>query len=351
MTDQKSTQNSDPRKKLQKREQRILERLQEARDAQVKALERFHRAEARSQKRMARVQRFEGRLAFIRQQLVELNTPSLVGAQFIAPQFIVPSSSDKTENVKEAPDWVKEARAAAGAAEENARQAVARVAKATSRAEQTGLGRHLEQELRQVEAEADQANAIAQETSDDFPQSSLEEVAEIAMEEEIVEAITAKTIAEVAAERAAEAEAFAEASSVYSQEARQRAQQAEQALEEVHVAISNSLLTGEEAKNALQNAESEVTRAQASLADAEAAEEQALSVAMNAEAEAEVAEGMAFAAANHTTPLPEEEEQVAQERAGAEQQAIQNSFSLETVNNEEADVTLKISRVHPQENQ
>src|SRR5579859_1471587 len=30
MTDQKSTQNSDPRKKLQKREQRILERLQEA---------------------------------------------------------------------------------------------------------------------------------------------------------------------------------------------------------------------------------------------------------------------------------------------------------------------------------
>ena len=345
MTDQKSTQNSDPRKKLQKREQRILERLQEARDAQVKALERFHRAEARLQKRMARVQRFEGRLAFIRQQLVELNTPSLVGVQFIAP-----SSSDKTENVKEAPDWVKEARAAAGAAEENVRQAVARVTKATSRAEQTGLGRHLEQELRQVEAEADQANAIAQETSDDLPPSSLEEVAEIAMEEEIVEAITAKTIAEVAAERAAEAEAFAEASSVYSQEARQRAQQAEQALEEVHVAISNSLLTGEEAKNALQNAESEVTRAQASLADAEAAEEQALSVAMNAEAEAEVAEGMAFAAANHTAPLPEEE-QVAQERAGAEQQAIQTSVSLETANNEEADVTLKISRVHPQENQ
>lgn len=346
MTDQKSTQNSDPRKKLQKREQRILERLQEARDAQVKALERFHRAEARLQKRMDRVQRFEGRLAFIRQQLDELNTPPSVGVA-----FIVPSSPDKTENVKEAPDWIKEARAAAGAAEENVRQAVARVIEATSRAEQTGLGRHLEQELRQVEAEADQANAIEQETSDDLPQSSLEEVTEIEKEEEIVETITAKTIAEVAAERAAEAEAFAEASSVYSQEARQRAQQAEQTLEEVRVAISNSLLTGEEAQNALQNAEREVTRAQASLADAEAAEEQALSVAMNAEAEAEVAEGMAFAAANHTAPLPEEEEQVAQERAGAEQQAIQTSFSLETANNEESDVTLKISRVHPQESQ
>jgi len=346
MTDQKSTQNSDPRKKLQKREQRILERLQEARDAQVKALERFHRAEARLQKRVDRVQRFEARLAFTRQQLDELNTPPSVGAVFIAP-----SSAGKTENVKEAPDWIKEARAAAGAAEENARQAVARVAKATSRTQQTGLGRHLEQELRQVEAEADQANAIARETSDDLPQSSLEEVAKIEMEEEIVEAITAKTIAEVAAERAAEAEAFAEASSVYSQEARQRAQQAEQTLEEVHVAISNSLLTGEEAQNALQNAEREVTRAQASLADAEAAEEQALSVAMNAEADAEVAEGMAFAAANHIVPLPEKEEQVAQERAGAEQQAIQTSFSLETADNEESGVTLEISRVHPQESQ
>ena len=344
MTDQKPAQNSDPRKKLQKREQRILERLQEARDAQVKALERFHRAEARLQKRMDRVQRFEGRLAFTRQQLDELNTPPSVRAAFIAP-----SSPGKTENVKEAPDWVKEARAAAGAAEENARQAVARVIEATSRSEQTGLGRHLEQELRQVEAEADRANAMAQETSDDLPQSSLEEVAEIAMEEEIIEAITAKTIAEVAAERAAEAEAFAEASSVYTREARQRAQQAEQTLEEVRVAISNSLLTGEEAKNALQNAEREVTRAQASLADAEAAQEQALTVAMNAEAEAEVVEGMAFAAANHTTTLPEEEEQFARDRAGAEQQAAQTSFSQEAVDNEESDVTLKIPRVGPQE--
>src|SRR5207245_5631042 len=124
-TDQKPTQNGDPRKKLQKREQRILERLQQARDAQAKALERLRRAEARLQKRMARAQRFEGRLAFIRQQLDELNTPPSVGAPFNATQFITPSSSDKTENVKEAPDWIKEARAAAGAAEENARQAAA----------------------------------------------------------------------------------------------------------------------------------------------------------------------------------------------------------------------------------
>src|SRR5438876_472720 len=330
MTDQKPTQNGDPRKKLQKREQRILERLQQARDAQAKALERLRRAEARLQKRMARAQRFEGRLAFIRQQLDELNTPPSVGAPFNAP-----SSSNKTENVTEAPDWVKEARAAAGAAEENARQAAARVTEATSRAEQTGSGGHLEQELLQVEVEADQANAIAQEAVDDLPQSSLEEVAEIAMEEEIVETITAKTIAEVAAERAAEAEAFAEASSVYTREASQRAQQAERALDEVRVAIQNGLLTGEEAKNALQNAEREVTRAQASLADAEAAQEQALTVAMNAEAEAEVAEGMAFAAANQTVPLPAEEEQVARERAGAEQQDIQPSLSQETVNDDE----------------
>lgn len=335
MTDQKPTQNNDLRKKLQKREQRILERLQEARYAQAKALERFRRAEARLQKRMARVQHFEERLTLVRQQLDELNTPPSVGAQFIAPQFIASSSPDKTENVTDAPDWVKEARAAAEAAEENARQAAERAAEVASRAEQIG-------------AAIIETTAI--ETVEERPQSSLEEVAEIEMEEEIVGAIVAKTIAEVAAERATEAEALSEASSVYAQEAYQHAQQMDESLDEVRVAISNGLLTGEEAKNALQNAEREFTHAQASLADAEAAEEQALTTAMNAEAEAEVAEGMAFAAANHTAPLPEEEEQVTRERAGAEQQATRPSFSQETVD-EEADLTLKIPHVRPQETQ
>ena len=59
----------DPLKKLHKREQRILERLQAARAAQARALERFHRAEARLQKRTQRVQRVEARLALIRQQI------------------------------------------------------------------------------------------------------------------------------------------------------------------------------------------------------------------------------------------------------------------------------------------
>ncbi|HEX6479486.1 MAG TPA: hypothetical protein VF043_11635 [Ktedonobacteraceae bacterium] len=68
-SEEQPSQKKDSPKKLHKREQRILERLQEARAAQAKSLERFHRAEARLQKRIQRVQRVEGRLALIRQQM------------------------------------------------------------------------------------------------------------------------------------------------------------------------------------------------------------------------------------------------------------------------------------------
>src|SRR5215472_10988771 len=50
------------KKKLLKREQRVLERLKAAQQAQARALERYHRAEERLQKRMARVQHVEGDL-------------------------------------------------------------------------------------------------------------------------------------------------------------------------------------------------------------------------------------------------------------------------------------------------
>ncbi len=68
-SEEQPAQKKDSRKKLQKREQRILERLQEAQAAQARALERFHRAEGRLQKRIERLQRVEGRLVLIRQQL------------------------------------------------------------------------------------------------------------------------------------------------------------------------------------------------------------------------------------------------------------------------------------------
>lgn len=328
MTGQTPSQMKNLRKKLQKREQRILGRLQAAQKAQARALERFHHDEVRLQKRISSVLRIEGRLALVRQQLDELNTsPTVPAAEIEIPawaQFITPS--DEAESITEPADLAREARAAAEAAEENTRLAAARAAEISKTAE-----------IETVEVE-------------EHLQSPLEEaagVAEIEAEEEIVEAITAVTIAEITAERAAAAEALAQASSAHTREARRRAQLAEQALGEIRVAIRNGLLTGEEAERALQEAEREVTHAQAYLADAEAAEEQALTAAMNAEAEAEVAEGMAYAAVNRTGPLLEEEQELG-DREEATWEVFQSYSSQEVVDGE-SDTTLKIPRVGTQE--
>jgi hypothetical protein len=326
MTEQTPSQMKNLRKKLQKREQRILGRLQEAQKAQARALERFHRDEARLQKRISSVQRIEGRLTLVRQQLDELYaSPAAPPVESEIPAWAQSNApTDETGSITEPTDLVTEARAAAEAAEENTRLATARAAEIS--------------ETARIEA------------VENTPQSPPEEpagVAEIEAEEEIVEAISAVTIAEITAERAAAAEALAQASSAHTREARRRAQLAEQALGEIRVAIRSGLLTGEEAEHALQDAEREVTHAQAYLADAEAAEEQALTEAMNAEAEAEVAEGMAYAAVDRTGPLPEEE----QRRGDREEAAweVYQSYPSQEVVDGEPDITLKIPRVGTQE--
>ena len=357
MVDQTPSQDKNLKKKLQKREQRMLAQLQNAQEAQAKELKRFRRAEARLQKRIARAQRAEERLTLVRQQLDELlasppveaqiTAPSptgeprdAVGARFIAPtptgephdavgaRFIAPTPTGEprdsvgarfiapTADLSATPTPVQEARAAAQAAEENVRLAAARAAGVASLQEQADVRHHLEQEVQQIEAE-----------------------------EELVESITAVTIAEIAAERAAAAKAFAEASGAHTREARRRAEAADQALGEVRIAIRGGLLTGEEAEMDLQKAEHEVTSAQAMLADAEAVEEQALTAAINAEAEAEVAEGMAYATVNHSAALLEEEQGY---RAGAEQEVSQTNLSQDAVDGE-PDITLKIPHVHPRE--
>ena len=284
MTEKIAYHTKNLRKKLQKKEQRVLERLKEAQQAQTKALERYHRSEERLQKRMARVQLIEGRLTLVRQQIDDLQVnPEKPSTEIEIPawaQYTPPSSSiqDPSGNALASTDFVREARNATAATEENIRTAAAC---ATALNEKTNVS---------LEAA---------------------EVADIEAEEEFVEAITAVTIAEIAAERAAAAEALAEASSVRTREVRRQAQMAEEALGEIRVAIRNDLLTGEEAEHALREAEREVTKTQASLADAEATEEQALAAAINAEAEAEVAEGMAYATVDRSDSLSEEEQEVA----------------------------------------
>jgi len=376
----RSFRPKEPQKKLLKQRQRLLGDLQAAQEEQARALERFHRAEARLQKRTARVQRVAAQLMLIRQQLSEPAAPpplsvsmpaagletershpiewppaaawtgheepvieetlvvvdlgvsetpeaaeeplQEVSAQETAvqrrEQAATPSGPGRAPvSTAEAVDLARKARAAAEAAEEAARQAAERAAATAARLEQVGSGRHLVQELKQVDMEAERTNIIAQEAeraaeeaemlaheagaesqsgkraSQSLPaQAAANEVSE---EEVLVEAGAAAMIADVAAAAAAEAGAIAEASSARTQEARRLAQAADQALEEARAAVIGGTLNRVEAERNLRTAQREATRAHALLADAEAAEEQALNAAMDAEAEAEVAEGMAFA--------------------------------------------------------
>ena len=134
MTEQTASQTRNLRKKLQKREQRVLIRLKEAQQAQEKALERYHRAEELLQKRMACVQLIEGRLTLVRQQIDDLQVnPEMPSVEIEIPawaQYTPPSSTgeDTSGNTFESTVFAREARAAAEAAEENTRTAAARAA-------------------------------------------------------------------------------------------------------------------------------------------------------------------------------------------------------------------------------
>ncbi len=398
MSDKRSSSDEyrDIKKKLHKSERRMSERLQEAQEEQAKALERFRRAEARLLKRMARTQRVEGRLTVIRQQLEALSisqvSPRVALDKTAASQEKQPSvemvvvelvqdqqdeqaaqpegSSTPKENLDTLPVGemlqrqattaesmnnssrdVQTARSVAEVAEQEARLAIERAHVVSARLEQMGSGRHLMQELADLEAEVDRANARARETAHAVQQSEQqvdkpvhvdiqavlpvdeiqltsggdgdtfngeeqplasassdtktqegpsaverERVAEIDEEEGMVEMVAAMMIADVTAATAAETEALAEASSARVREALRIAQQADDLLEKVRAAIRNGTLMGDAAEATLQDAERDATWAHAVLADAEVAEERARRAAMDAEAEAEVAEGMSFAA-------------------------------------------------------
>src|SRR5260221_12551773 len=115
MTDQQPTQNKDLRKKLQKREQRMLALLQEAQQAQANALDRFRRAEPRLQKRTPRLERAEERLRLVRQQLEVLHASSPAVEPPVASPTLdqtaptmgstheAPTTATEADPVKEAP--------------------------------------------------------------------------------------------------------------------------------------------------------------------------------------------------------------------------------------------------------
>src|SRR5574337_88438 len=72
MTGHTASHVKNIKKKLLKREQRMLERLKTAEQAQANALERYHRAEESLQKRISRVHNIEGDLVLVRQRLDDL---------------------------------------------------------------------------------------------------------------------------------------------------------------------------------------------------------------------------------------------------------------------------------------
>ncbi len=121
MTEHTAIQAKNLRKKLQKREQRIIERLKGAQKAQTRALERYHRAEEYLQKRMAHVQLIEGRLILVRQHIDDLHVnPEMHSVEIEIPewaQYIPPSSyrEDTSSNTIKSTGFASEARAAAKA--------------------------------------------------------------------------------------------------------------------------------------------------------------------------------------------------------------------------------------------
>jgi len=162
-------------KELRKREKRLQDQLLEAQERQVKALERFIKADTRLRKRTACVERLEERLESVHRQQAELANPrqssetdvseGAVSEGAALPDTPAESSSSDPVPEEEPFERVREARAAAEAAEENARRASERAAEISSRQEQPGSGLHLEQEREETQFEMAQASAAVQEAN------------------------------------------------------------------------------------------------------------------------------------------------------------------------------------------
>ena len=71
----------DLAKKLLKREQRLLEHLQEAQEAEARALDRFRRVQAHLQRRRTRLERVNSRLLLVRKQIADLQISNPVPGQ------------------------------------------------------------------------------------------------------------------------------------------------------------------------------------------------------------------------------------------------------------------------------
>src|SRR6266851_4806720 len=81
-------------RKLRKREQRLLERLQESQQKEARALERFRRAGARLERRRARLERTNNYLILIHQQIADLEIADRQPEQVDSVVLAVPVTSE-----------------------------------------------------------------------------------------------------------------------------------------------------------------------------------------------------------------------------------------------------------------
>ena len=205
----------ETRKALQKREQKTLDRLREAQQAQAKAQARFERAQARLQKCTSRLETYRRQFGTRPAAIEALDTPA-------------PASQPAPELTGQAPlPAVSEAHAAAEAAEESNAQ-------------------------RPKPAQSSSTIVFFEEEEEPTSIMIPPEIEQIEEEETIVEASAAETYAHIIAERAAKARVAADISTAQTREARLRAQQAEQALGRVRLDIRYGVLSGEEADIALR---------------------------------------------------------------------------------------------------
>lgn len=270
MTDQQSqdpankTLQGKERKKLQKREQKLQECLEDARAAQSAALERFRRAEVRLQKRIVRVDKLEKRLQDVE---VQLHGETLAKAIEASAPVILPLRILNMEELAQQPDPHVEAANVNGAETEEV--AISSTEMARLALDARAVVHAAEQSARLA---AERARSVTAQLEPLFSTSEIETLSE---EEELVSALASLMIAETTATAAAHAEAVAEEKSVQAEQARRRMNLADQKLRKVRAAITNRDLVGEEAEAALQDAESEFMLAGQALALAEEAEEQA----------------------------------------------------------------------------
>jgi hypothetical protein len=92
------TSNENPFKKLLKKEQRLIARLQEEQEAEAMAHERFQQAQARLQRRKKRVERIQGKLVHVQEQLAELH---ITEQQTVdrEKELVIVATSDPTTSV------------------------------------------------------------------------------------------------------------------------------------------------------------------------------------------------------------------------------------------------------------